>query len=337
MSAARAGAALRPAAIGGFLLLVLGAALLATGGGMFLGNPTYVDLWLVGIGLLVLLGAMVGTLLRTPVPARIPEPVPMAHAAPTSRARPVTPARIVAPTPPARPVAPAPTVAAAATMMTEEPPARPSAPAPPADPVSRPLVASTIAAQYALVDPPPAAWDSAEETPAWDEGEFVSLPFSAGPRLADHGGWTLDTPVPNPPYAPLGFLEREVERLRARVRELEAPPPTRWAPPPQPASTNAPANSSSPSEPPRPSFDRGPRACTGCGSGLPGDATDPLCWGCGRPLCATCYWRTKEGAGAHTCPTCFARTGGAALSGGHRLVSATAEPERVRLTATPPR
>jgi hypothetical protein len=322
VSAARAGAALLPAAVGGFALLVLGAALLATGGGMFLGNPTYVDLWLVGIGLLVLLGAMIGTLLRTPAPLQLPEPVPAPRATPTPRARPEAPAPMVAPAP---------------AMLPEEPPARPNAPILPADPGTRPHVVSTIAAQYALLDPPPAEWATAEETPAWDEGEFVSLPFSAGPRLADPGGWTLDPPVESPPYAPLGFLEREVERLRARVRELESPPPTRWASPPKSASTSVSSSDRSAPEPPRPSYDRGPRACTGCGSRLPGDATDPLCWGCGRPLCATCYWRTKEGAGAHTCPTCFARTGGAALSGGHRPVPASSGPERVRLTATPPR
>ncbi|MCI4321614.1 MAG: hypothetical protein L3K05_04835, partial [Thermoplasmata archaeon] len=199
---------------------------------------------------------------------------------------------------------------------------------------ARPFAASTIAAQYALVDPALTGWATAEEAPAWDEGEFVSLPFSAGPRLADPGGWTLDPPIASPPYAPLGFLEREVERLRARVRELESPAPARWAPPPNSSSSS---KAPSPSEPPRLSYDRAPSSCTGCGSRLPGDATDPLCWGCGRSLCATCYWRTKEGAGAHTCPTCFARTGGTALSGGHRPISSSTGSERVRLTASPPR
>ncbi|MCI4329951.1 MAG: hypothetical protein L3J80_03680, partial [Thermoplasmata archaeon] len=58
------------------------------------------------------------------------------------------------------------------------------------------------------------------------------------------------------------------------------------------------------------------RECTGCGAGLPGGATDPLCWGCGRPLCSTCYWRAKEGPSAHTCPACFAKAGTMSLSGG---------------------
>ena len=298
--------ALLPAATGGLVLLVLGALTLLAGGSLALGNPASLDLWLLGVGLLVLLGAILLTVVRAPAPTTrtAPRPIP-----PGPPARRTSPAPRKGGQPAARgPLAPAGRTGGVAIAATPPRPAtRTERPLPPS---------STIAAQYAALVPPPSAWAAAVDAPPWDEEDLVSLPFSAGPRLSGAVGLGLDPPSDGSPFPSVGYLEREVVRLRDRIRELEGQETSRWVPvePTIPIRTASP-DGTPPTEPPRPVFDGPRRACTGCGSGLLGGATDPLCWGCGRPLCATCYWRTKEGTGAHTCPACFARTAGPGISG----------------------
>lgn len=311
---------LAPAALAGLVLLVEGVALLATGGAVSLGTPAQVDLWFVGIGLIVLLGALLATLAGIgEAPAETPVPT-------VSRARNRS----------------TPGLSASATRVSDPT----SGPAPSRSPLSRaPRPAFSVASSI------PAQFDGAARASgvpsgraaAWDEGTGpgISLPFSAvgrveGPVLGR--GYAEVDPDSSP--GPMVYLAQEVERLRERVRELEAPDPDRgsWlsaiSPPPATTRPTGPR----PPEPPSLDGRTAGRLCAGCGSGLPGGTTDPLCWGCGRPLCATCYWRTKEGGSAHTCPACFARTGGTSTSGGRAPPMATGPAtSKVTASATPPR
>jgi len=300
MSDRPAGSSALPPAGAGIALLVLGAILLLGEGSLSISNPTFVGVWTVGTGLLVLLGAILVTILRTPA-AELPTPraertkakVP----APVAPPRTPTPARVPARSEPSPP-------------WTFEARGDLGAPRPGTAAFGTAAGFSSIPAQYSRLTPPPMPSDGFGGEPEWSEEPTVPLPFSAGAGL-------LGPVAPFDPYAAMGAhgsvetLEAEVVRLRERIRELEEPTGSRpEAIGPMPLAPSVVPYIGPPmAEPPRPSFEPRLRACTGCGSELPGGTTDPLCWGCGRALCTTCYWRTKEGPGAHTCPTCFARTG----------------------------
>jgi hypothetical protein len=289
---------LLPATVAGLALLLFGVIVLLVGGLLSGANATEVDLWFVGVGLLLLLGALFATVLSDPAPRRAPRAAPARPAA--LAPRPASPAS----------QGPAPEVSSgrAGSRATRGPVRSPSVF----------TVASSIPGQ---LDGPSRAGASAAMGPApWDEPTRagVSLPFSAirgpeGPGASRYGAFDDDAPYPT-----VESLEEEVERLREKVRELEHPELGGYGPtdPPSLMASTSLLTGPRPPEPPSPDARSLQRACTGCGAGLPGGTTDPLCWGCGRPLCATCYWRTKEGAAAHTCPTCFAKAGGTNVSSG---------------------
>ncbi|HXQ94880.1 MAG TPA: hypothetical protein VN864_06935 [Thermoplasmata archaeon] len=283
---------LLPATVAGLALLLVGLIVLLIGGSLAGTNRAEVDFWLVGTGLLVLLGAVLATLFTDRAPRVEPAAAPVGPPGP-----PAVPA--------ARPVSD-PT----GGIPDDD---RPSAWVPSmARPTGAYPVSSSIAAQFE--GPPHGTAMGDMGFAPWDEGagSGMSLPFSAI-RSSDEG--------PGPPYAGVEddsefpsaeYLQQEVERLREKVRAFQHPefrPAVRTESSPVLAPP-APRSGPRPPEPPSPGLRTLGRSCTGCGSGLPGGATDPLCWGCGRPLCATCYWRTKEGAAAHTCPACYARASG---------------------------
>ena len=305
---------LLPATVAGLALLLVGLTLLLVGGLRSAANGTEVDLWFVGVGLLVLLGALLATFLTDPVP-RPSEPPPSTAVAAN-------------PSGPAESKVPAPRRAGSGDDSPSE--WLPS----PSRATTRFSVSSSIAAQFE--GPPHAA--AAEEMgfAPWDEGagSGMSLPFAAV-WPPDDGPSARSGPVEDDlSYASLESLEHEVERLREKVLALQYPEFGHPSSPESPAvrSSMASVAGPRPPEPPSPDAAAPRRACTGCGTGLPGGATDPLCWGCGRPLCATCYWRTREGGGAHTCPACFARASGTTVSSGRGpMTSVTrAASDRVR-------
>jgi hypothetical protein len=310
---------LAPAAVAGIVLLVVAALLLGTGGAVSLGNAAQFDLWLVGVGVILVLGALLATLLLGDgAPAGLPRGAP-SGASPARRAGPM---------------------ASPAGSADADASARPASGN--AGPFPRPRasfsVASSIPAQFDRPLPTPAV--GAMGLAPWEEDADagISLPFSAvpparGPDRARYGEVGDETP-----YGPVAYLEQEVDRLREKVRELEQPDPGRWARVESAPSPVARSVATGPRPPEPPSLDgrNGRRSCAGCGHGLPGGATDPLCWGCGRPLCATCYWRTTAGASPHTCPSCYARANGAAVSGG-RATPAEVSRSAGAAAATPPR
>jgi hypothetical protein len=312
MSARSPASDLFPVAAAGLALLALGGLLLLIGESVSVGNPSEFDTWLVGVGLVVLLGAMLVVLIRSnPPPAKPPKSAAptLVHApAHEVRAAPA-PDRVESEAPPP-----------SSTRVPDPPPALTLAPI---DSSPRPSHSgsTSIPAQYEAVRlrlPGPA-----ESTPPWDDVQSagVLLPFSAaGPQAAR---MLPDLDPPEVPLAapPVDDLEREVARLREKVLALQrSERPTSGPAPPSPALVVPTAiprrDGPRPPEPPTLSGASARRACVSCGSGLPGGATDPLCWGCGRPLCSTCYWRATEGAAAHTCPSCFAKAGTTSMSGG---------------------
>jgi hypothetical protein len=296
-----------PVAAVGVAILALGGLLLLIGAGTSVGDPSEFDTWLVGVGLVLLLGAMLVVLIRAGPPATNPNPPNPSSTPSASPAAPAPlPTRTVVETPSPGSSGPTPDAPEAAPAV-----------GPPRVPVAFPGSVS-IPAQYDAVRREPARSPGSEM--AWDESATgVSSSFAAAPAQLGASSGPMNGPPAPPPFAPPGLLEREVERLRDRVHELERSG-TRTSSAPA-AAPNLGALSPRrdgvrPPEPPSPSAIGSRRLCTGCGAGLPGGTTDPLCWGCGRPLCSTCYWRAKEGAYAHTCPACFARAGTMAVSGG---------------------
>jgi hypothetical protein len=307
--------ALLPAAGAGLALLVLGASALLVGGLLNGSGGTLLSFWVVGVGLAIVLAAMLLTLLGGD---RAAAPAP-------SRGNPATGPR------------PRPSASMPAGAAESDSPSR--VPAPTSDSPSRPVpsIASSIPAQYATLAEPPPEVELPSEVPGWDE-DGVSLPFSAGPRFGPTLGFAPDLGAPGDPE--LGALEHEVSRLRERVHELEASsgPSVRAPDASRSLGPSLALSSARAPEPPTPGSGGPGRLCTGCGTRLSGGTNDPLCWGCGRALCATCYWRTKEGGAAHTCPACFARTYGTGVSGGRGLTPPTApRPTAGETTATGPR
>jgi hypothetical protein len=336
MSARSPASDIFPVAAAGLALLALGGLLLLIGNGVAVGNPSEFDTWLVGVGLVVLLGAMLIVLIRSNPPPAKPPKRETSVAAPHPAPRTVSPpAAANGPVePPAETSTPGPVAEAALPVAT------PAVEAPAVElPTRAPFAGSTsIPAQYegvrqSLPDsaPPRIAWED-------DAADGVLLPFSAGGIESSRG---LPHPASAPEmvlaFPPVDYLEQEVARLREKVHALQrtGPPAAKVvAPAPAPpAMTAAPPRTDAPRppEPPSGAAIGSRRLCVSCGSGLPGGTTDPLCWGCGRPLCSTCYWRATEGAAAHTCPSCFARAGTTSRSGGR---GPTASPP-IRVAANP--
>lgn len=340
MSARSPASDLFPVAAVGVAILALGGLLLLIGAGTSVGNPSEFDTWLVGVGLVLLLGAMLVVLIRAGPPAKKPaastspdpEPVdpPAASRSPVETPPSVTPPRAAPESEPANPPSVSRRAVEAAAPPSPSTPARPAPsnlpdPTPPAREARIPIRfpgSTSIPAQYEDVrNHVPVAPGPEFE---WEEGEIgMSLPFAAGSKNAVPAPTSVAGQPGGAPFSPVGFLEREVERLRERVHELERT----GGPPDAPAAPTMRTTPTLASVPTRVEFRPvatsaattaigSRRECTSCGAGLPGGATDPLCWGCGRPLCSTCYWRAKEGASAHTCPTCFAKAGTTSLSGG---------------------
>lgn len=304
MTAARPGPLVESLPVLGAGLILLGVAvgLLLVGGAVAIGRPVVFDFWLLGTGLVVLLGAMVAILLR---PAARPAAPRAASAAPRSaRAAPPGPAP-EAEAPVDLPETPAPF---ASVGPQEEPEPLEAPPAAPAA-LPLPLLTSTIAGQDPGAGGVP---DPAARAPVdWEDPGVggAALPFS--PALSAGAG-------PVGPVGPSGgdaVLEVEVGRLRERIRELEAarlasPPAapvplgSRPVPGPLPGSAD-------------PSSAR--RRCSSCATDLAPSLTGPLCWGCGRPLCSACYWQVQAGSRAHRCPACVGRSASApdtSVSGG---------------------
>ncbi|MCI4324959.1 MAG: hypothetical protein L3K00_03625 [Thermoplasmata archaeon] len=299
-----------PVAAVGVAILALGGLLLLIGAGTSVGDPSEFDTWLVGVGLVLLLGAMLVVLIRAGPPAT--KPVPPGTSSSTASSAPEAPASLPTRAAVESPATPPP--ASAQDLLEAAPRAAPPR-APPVFPGT-----TSIPAQYE---------GSRHEVPrspgselAWDEGDVgVSLPFAAGAAETRPAPVAMTSSSVSSAFAPVGLLEREVERLRERVHELERTGPSAPRAPARAAAsgigTLAPrSDGMRPPEPPSQRSIGSRRLCIGCGAGLPGGATDPLCWGCGRPLCSTCYWRAKDGSSAHTCPACFARAGTTAVSGG---------------------
>lgn len=282
-------------------LLTLGAVLLVAGGTWFHQAPESATLWTILAGLFVLIGTMFVLLLTSPpVPAPIGTAVAVETPAPLAdlpvAAAPAEPWDEAAPAPQA-PAAPPPRVAVSAMASVER--ARPLAPIDPRAPA--------MAAMGRSVTSIPGAYlQSLQESPGRDAAAWAevappiaaALPFSAGlqPRSAAPP-WSEEEVEEEAPR-----LELELARLRARVRELESPPPVR-APPSRRPSISGPE----PPAPPIPVSVARPH-CTSCGSGVDAQSPRLLCWGCGRSLCAACYWRYGPGPAVHRCPDCAARS-----------------------------
>lgn len=278
-----------PLLAAGLLLLLVAIALLIVGGSLSISHPEQFDFYLLLTGLLVILGSIFLTLLRAPMPVGpIPEYAPPT---PSAAGRPAVANPPVASRPAPAERAPAPPAPAPAATVP---------PRPASFTVRLPALtgSSSIAAQLGNV--PPAAARSATAAGPDPQVLAASLPFF--PLI----GTEEDLPFEGPALARWpqsdAVLSSEVDRLRARVRELEQ---TGVLAPTRPRSTGPTAPAVEPPGP-RAATAFGGRACIGCGAALRGGPTEPLCWGCGRPLCANCYWSERSGPLAHRCPSCVA-------------------------------
>ncbi len=121
--------------------------------------------------------------------------------------------------------------------------------------------------QYRLMDT--AAEPTAPTTPYW-----------GGPRKEPLGSPTGESGTRS-------GLADEVERLRARVAELESER-TRRGPPTAPVWLEA----------------GEALTCAGCGHPLSDGEAGRPCPSCGRPICAACFGAAPVGPDAHQCPDC---------------------------------
>ena len=283
----------------GLALLAVGGLLLAIGGAVFPSDPAALSLWTVLIGLFIVLGTMVVALVPIAArPAHAPPAPVTAEEIDAALQLEAPPPEIVALAPePAPEAVPAP-VPAVATRAVER--ATPFvAPNPLAPPMTaRGLPATSIPGAYLQS----LGADAARDGPIWSEVAppiAAALPFSPGmQRRPDAPIWSEE--VGSEPEEPR--LELELARLRARVRELETPPPAVRPAPVAVASVRG-------LEPPAPPATKGVArpSCIGCGSGVDPASPKLLCWSCGRTLCGSCYWRFGPGPSVHRCPDCAAR------------------------------
>lgn len=240
-------------ATAGLVILSLAIVLLALGGVALSQDPVTFDLWVLAIGLFLLAGAVIGIGRSKERGGRVDRPRSFSdHAS----------------------LAEAPALSAAT-------PSDPAFSARRGIPAARPRSASdTIAGQYAEASRLRSGRLVAHR-PAGDPDPYLGsgYPYSmeANRRAAPEAGG-----------AGRASLEAEVERLRARVAELEA---TRGG------RIGAAAL--------RPSREwPGPSLCVGCGTVLVGGPDDARCPRCGRPMCANCAAAVRDGPLAHQCPEC---------------------------------
>jgi hypothetical protein len=307
---------LRPALGAGLGLLVLGAVLVAVGGVLVPGASQAMSVWVAIVGLVLVLGAMVAALLR-------PLPAPAAVTATPPGSPPfVAPPPVLAPGPAPTPErvarrAPAGPGTGVVAMSVRR------AVALPAETPAGARSGAAASASEALPTSIPAAYlqsvgNGRFDTSPWGEMSppiAAALPFAAGiPRSPEAGrgapGGSGEAPAPE------AFLELEMARLRARVRELETRRPLSIAskrPPPTAPAVSAAEPPSPPKTPAHATVAR--RGCIGCGTSV-GSTTAPLlCWGCGRALCSGCYWRFGPGPGLHRCPDCLSHAPAPATGG----------------------
>lgn len=193
-----------PIAVGGIVLVAIALVLLALGGVVVGGSPATFDLWMLAIGLYVLVGAMLGlgpSLRRGDPSSRVTSD----HAS----------------------------LAEAPALTIPSPDPKAGRPAPR---VRSGLPPTTMAGQYYEV----ARGSPRRVAPRWDEdfGYAPGVPYAPMPRRP-----ASPPPPPNrPPDAPAGSgeLEREIERLRARVAELESSPERAKRPTEPPPATEPP-------------------------------------------------------------------------------------------------
>ncbi|MCI4335597.1 MAG: hypothetical protein L3K17_00145 [Thermoplasmata archaeon] len=271
---------LRPGATAGVSLLALGAALLLWGRAAFAADPSRFEDWVVGLGLILLLGALVITLV-------LPSPV----------------------------IVTSPRVAPDVGFTTTPAPAgdvAPQAPAPAARAPGSSIPAAYIAALY---NPPTADGRALIDYP---EPIAAALPFAAMPRPpsqpdgpASTGGEGLSLEIE------LARLRTRVQELEADGGAYGVPA---WYAARSGASSSiAPITSTGAPAPLGRGLLPGGTGCVGCGTSVPAQARDSLCGGCGRPLCTTCGGRPGSSAGLRRCPDCrneSARTGALSVSGG---------------------
>ncbi|MCI4368654.1 MAG: hypothetical protein L3K09_03730 [Thermoplasmata archaeon] len=286
--------------LAGLLLLVVASLLLFGGGSLYAGAPRAFDLLLLAAAAILLVASLLRSAASTPDPAR-------------SSA--VSVAETAAPTPPA-----AGTSAPSRSLpvwdeseLSED--IGDSLAAIPVAPVASPLNRPRERSPASI----PTAWAFASE-------DVEAFPAS-WPPIAPPSGAALPfyPAVAQAPFVALGLDPRgEIDRLRARVRELESPSMehTRSSGTDIPDTPFPLVSRSRPI--PEPPALRSPRVggdsgCAGCGTLLSEKISKPLCWGCGRALCASCFWHFGPGPGLHRCPACYGQSGpatSASRSGG---------------------
>ena len=248
----------RPAtsiATAGLVVLAVGAVLLAAGGAVLSQSPEEFDLWLVAIGLFVMAGAIVsiGTVqprLRPDGSRSFSDHASLAEApALTGTPSPATPPPSRRHLPPARSWATSDTIAG---QYAE---------------AARLRTGRGVLRRFAVED----------QEPSMGSGYAYST-GGAGPRTGAEGA-----PLPS-----RAALEREIERLRARVTELESAFTMRGGPARAAPSSQWP----------------GPSRCVGCQTPLVGGPDDARCPKCGRPLCARCASAVADGPFRGFCPEC---------------------------------
>ncbi|HUI38037.1 MAG TPA: hypothetical protein VLY85_00230 [Thermoplasmata archaeon] len=264
-----------PVSAAGLGLVAIALVLLAIGGVAFDSDPAIFDLWILATGIYLLLGALLYL-------------GPLAN-----RLRPSVSER---PYPAAASLAEAPAISQGTLggvpsddpLPEPPPPLAPLEPALPAWPAS-----NTIAGQYAEVARAVAARRSAaRRNPSGSPGggEGPSMPFSVAVPVGGSEPRSGESGSSSPSR---GSLESEIERLRARVAELEGRGPTA-----------APVGVPTPYRWPGGPVGPGPSVCAECGRMLVGAPEEGRCANCGRPLCGACYGRLPEGPLARLCADC---------------------------------
>jgi hypothetical protein len=247
--------------IGGLAFVLMALLLLALGGLATGSDPTAFDLWVLAIGLFLIAGGIVWFGVQREV-AATPALSERSYEGPASLAE--------------------------APLLSASPAADPFGLRRPLSATSGWGASDSIAGQYAeaagfrtnrytqrrLVGPGEPAPSVPQSVPFW-----ASLRREAVP--AREAGLT-PTPAQHS-----GSVEAELERLRARVADLEA------GRPPRDDASRAVRRASG-----------GIGTCAGCQAPISGALGEGLCPQCGRPLCPRCYGSVPSGPEAHWCPEC---------------------------------
>lgn len=264
-------------AVSGILLICLALVLLALGGIATSRDPTAFDLWVLSVGVMLLIGAIGWLGALSSIFGNAYERDPASHGS----------------------LAEAPALSSMAGAAVWRPgvpgyrtPARGRVPA--GDARAGRAAADSLAAQFAEVSREAAARRGAD-------GGVGGRPGGGPPEPSDPGLGASDPVRPTAgarsggPAGPRNPLEAEIERLRDRVRELEA-----HAGIPSTIATlmTAPA-------PPIAGWS-GPSQCADCHTVLVGSADERRCVRCHRPLCASCAAHEPLDPAGPKCPDCRA-------------------------------